>query len=632
MATLTVGSGKDTLALLVSEDAWNGNAQFTISVDGKQVGGTLTATALRSAGQSQLVNVMGNWSGAHSVSVSFLNDAWGGTAATDRNLFVNSAAIDGTAIPGGSLSFYSAGAQGFAFTGPADVLDLHISEDAWQGDAQYTVQIDGKTVGGVRTATASHAAGATQDVAIGGSWGSGAHTVGVTFINDAWGGTSSTDRNLYIDKVTYDGRTVSGTPAALGMNGTANFAVPSVTPPPVTAPTGGTFAPSARGGSLLPAGYLSTSGSQIIDASGNPVRIASIGWYGTDGPAGSALQGLWKTSYGIILQSIKEGGFNTVRIPWSNADLNTPFAGTNQLGGVDWTQNADLKGLTTLQVFQKIVGAAGKLGLKVIFDHHTDDGSGGQQPNGLWIDKGPGTDGTDGAGVTGTVDAARFKADWVTFAKTFAGNSTVIGFDLDNEPTAQRANWGAGGPTDIQQMYTDVGNAVQAADPGALIIAEGLITPDGNGYPQILTGVKDHPVTLNVPNKVVYSVHDYPAEIGGQKTDASGPAAIQAMTDHWGFLVKQNVAPVWIGEMGSNMTSSGSKIWAATLLDYMNGKDGAQGGPTFTGNQQPISGSWWNAGSEGGGGNPDGNQYAWGLGNYKPEQQAITDQMLFKPN
>ena len=203
--------------------------------------------------------------------------------------------------------------------------------------------------------------------------------------------------------------------------------------------------------------------------------------------------------------------------------LDAPFAGTNETGGVDWSQNADLKGLTSLQVFQKVVAHAGKIGLKVIFDHHTNEGSGGQQPNGLWIDKGPGTDGTDGAGVQGTVDAARFQADWVRFAKTFAGNSTVVGFDLDNEPLAQRATWGGGGPGDIHQMYTDVGNAIQAVNPGALIIAEGLITATGNGYPQLLTGAKDNPVVLGTPNKVVYSVHDYPAEIGGQAGDCVRP-------------------------------------------------------------------------------------------------------------
>ncbi|MBN8899278.1 MAG: hypothetical protein J0H35_14060, partial [Rhodospirillales bacterium] len=35
---------------------------------------------------------------------------------------------------------------------------------------------------------------------------------------------------------------------------------------------------SSGSASLLPTGYLSTQGSQIVDASGNPVRIASIGW------------------------------------------------------------------------------------------------------------------------------------------------------------------------------------------------------------------------------------------------------------------------------------------------------------------------------------------------------------------
>jgi hypothetical protein len=44
-APVTVGSGPDTLDLKVNEDAWNGDAQFTVSVDGRQIGGTLTAQA-----------------------------------------------------------------------------------------------------------------------------------------------------------------------------------------------------------------------------------------------------------------------------------------------------------------------------------------------------------------------------------------------------------------------------------------------------------------------------------------------------------------------------------------------------------------------------------------------------------
>ena len=230
-------------------------------------------------------------------------------------------------------------------------------------------------------------------------------------------------------------------------------------------------------------------------------------------------------------------------------------------------------------------------------------------------------------------------------AKTFAGNSTVAGFDLDNEPTqASPITWGDGGPTDIHKMFTDVGNAIQAVDPGALIIGEGPqnynttfsgnnTAPEGD-----LTQAAVNPVSLNVANKMMYSVHEYPNEISAIPND-TGASAIQRMNNAWGYLVTQNIAPVWIGEMGSNMTSSDSQAWAQTLVDYMNGKDAAQGGPAFTGKQQGIGGSWWNIGWEGGapgtgagGGVPDGNQDAWGIGNYRPLQQAVTDQMLFKPS
>ena len=398
----------------------------------------------------------------------------------------------------------------------------------------------------------------------------------------------------------------------------------------MTSASGKTYSPSGRGGALLPAGYLSTQGSQIVDAGGHSVRIASIGWYGTDGPAGYGLQGLWTVRYQSILDSIKADGFNTVRIPWSNVNLDVQPRNIPSTGTIDFQANPDLVGLTTLQIFQKVVAYAGRIGLKVIFDHHTDDGSGGQQPNGFWIDKGPGTDGTDGAGVQGTVDAARFQADWVRFAKIFAGNSTVIGFDLDNEPHG--VVWGGGGPTDIHKMFEEVGRAIQAVNPGVLIIGEPSqdykgITPEGN---VTLANITRLPVRLSIPNKMVYSVHEYPIEIGGG-APVSPAEVVRRMNLAWGDVVSHHIAPVWIGEMGSNMTSADSKVWAKTLLDYMNGKCGSQGGPAFTGNQQPISGSWWNIGSEGGHGNPDGNQTQWGTGHYKPEQQKVTDQMLFKP-
>ncbi len=229
-APVTVGSGTDTLALSVDEDAWMGDAQFTVSVDGSQIGSTQTSTAIRSAGQTQTFDVMGDFApGNHTVSVDFLNDAYGGSSTTDRNLYVSGATIDGTSISNSALSLLNNGSQAFNFNdavpATSDTLDLHVSEDAWEGDAEYTISVNGVTIGGVHTAIASHAAGATQDMSLAGNWGTNP-TIGITFINDAYGGSATTDRNLYVDGATYDGQAINGAPATLLRNGNATLAPP----------------------------------------------------------------------------------------------------------------------------------------------------------------------------------------------------------------------------------------------------------------------------------------------------------------------------------------------------------------------------------------------------------------------
>ncbi len=110
--TMNVGTGSDTLVLKLSQDAYNGDAQYTISVDGKQIGGILTAHSSHKDGVSDIITVNGDWAaGDHKVSLNFLNDAFGGTAATDRNLYLDGATYDGAAVSGGKLSLMSSGAQ-----------------------------------------------------------------------------------------------------------------------------------------------------------------------------------------------------------------------------------------------------------------------------------------------------------------------------------------------------------------------------------------------------------------------------------------------------------------------------------------------------------------------------------------
>ena len=107
-----------------------------------------------------------------------------------------------------------------------DRLVLRISQDAWRGDAQYTVSVDGRQVGGVLTAKALHASGASEEVVLAGDWAAGAHRVEVKFLNDAWAGTPETDRNLYLDGASYNGSDIHGVKAVLLSTGdVASFTV-----------------------------------------------------------------------------------------------------------------------------------------------------------------------------------------------------------------------------------------------------------------------------------------------------------------------------------------------------------------------------------------------------------------------
>jgi aryl-phospho-beta-D-glucosidase BglC (GH1 family) len=390
-------------------------------------------------------------------------------------------------------------------------------------------------------------------------------------------------------------------------------------------PVGSTSSAASTTGALLPSGYLTTSGNQITDLAGNPVRLACVGYF-APGDITADVQGM------------VAAGFNCLRYPWYDATMSSNLATADQ-----------------------IAMAASAVGLKVILDHHGNEVPGannGYLPypcNGLPFDTGPGTDGTDGCGDTGTISRAQYVQDWTTVAQHFAGNPTVIGCDLTNEPhlapaywstNPGGATWGDGSATDLRAIYEQAGDAIQSVNPGVLLIAEGIINFTStllDGSPLVTAGgdltlAGSMPVSLNIANQVVYSIHDYPATIGGTSPD-SGAAHVQEMNTNWGYLVSQNVAPVWIGEMGASLDdagpdSTGSQLpdeqaWASTLVSYLNGQQGSAGGPTFSGSQQGISTSWW-AWGDLTGESPDGTLDS--NGNLRPQQSAVYSQLQYVPS
>jgi Ca2+-binding RTX toxin-like protein len=195
-ASISLGSGSDTLVLRISQDAWQGDAQYTISVDGKQIGGTLTAKALHSSGQSDTVTVKGDWAvGPHNVVVTFLNDAWGGAAGSDRNLYVDGATYNGAAVSGAVQPLYSNGTAGF------QVSDATAIPGAVAGVTRSGTGGADNLVGGAGDDQLSGNGG--NDVLVGGAgrdtiWGGGgADTITGGLDADRLSGGSGADRFVF---------------------------------------------------------------------------------------------------------------------------------------------------------------------------------------------------------------------------------------------------------------------------------------------------------------------------------------------------------------------------------------------------------------------------------------------------
>jgi endoglucanase len=366
--------------------------------------------------------------------------------------------------------------------------------------------------------------------------------------------------------------------AAAGVAALLAGTVLAVTRAPASAAVPGAAQPAAGG---VGAGYWHTSGNQILDAAGNPVRIAGVNWYGFETPDEVA-HGLWAQDYHAIVNDIKSLGYNTIRIPFSNQMVEDPIVPQN-LSFYNSTGpiNTDLKGLNSLQILDKIIAYAGQAGLKVILDDHRSEAGESAEANGLWY--------------TSTYTSQDWVNDWVTLAKRYAGNPAVVGFDLRNEPHtpagdsyAQGATWGTGDPgTDVRLAYEQAGNAILAADPGALVFCEGVSeNPNSSGgfdstwWGGDLAEAGQFPVVLSSPGHVVYSAHDYGPSLFQQTwfNSSTTPASLDAVWNKfWGYLYAQGTAPVWVGEFGTDNTAAdvsgttpGSQgQWFASLVSYL---------------------------------------------------------------
>jgi aryl-phospho-beta-D-glucosidase BglC (GH1 family) len=321
--------------------------------------------------------------------------------------------------------------------------------------------------------------------------------------------------------------------------------------------------------------YLHACGKSILDLQGQAVRISGINWFGLETPS-FAPHGLDVRSCEDMMHQMRQLGFNTIRLPFCGAMFE---AGSTPIG-IDFTRNPELVGCDGLGIIDKIVEWAQILGLRIILDHHRSDAGFGPNSNGLWY--------------TDSYPEPAWIAMWLMLAERYAGNPTVIGADLHNEPHGP-ATWGSGEQlTDWRLAAERAGNAILKINPDWLIIVEGVEKAQSGFYwwGGNLSNAGAFPVRLDIPGKLVYSAHDYPSSIYHQPwfDHSSYPRNLAALwSRHWGYLVRQNIAPVFLGEFGSKLVTRCDRQWLTELVRFLN-SNGAMAGNSPG---QGVSWAWW---------------------------------------
>ena len=155
----------------------------------------------------------------------FTPTAHQGAAGTTTTTHVTLGVTEGHATSSASASIVT---QATAPASAVNQISVDLSEDAYLGDAKGTIAIDGVTIGGVQTITASHALGQSERFTFTGNFGTGPQAVSVAFTNDAYGGSGASDRNLYVNAIALNGQTAAHSAASLYTDTSAKF---TLTPP-----------------------------------------------------------------------------------------------------------------------------------------------------------------------------------------------------------------------------------------------------------------------------------------------------------------------------------------------------------------------------------------------------------------
>ncbi len=340
---------------------------------------------------------------------------------------------------------------------------------------------------------------------------------------------------------------------------------------------------------------LSTKGPKIIDNVGNEIILKGINWWGINGShipysnehsKGTNTHaipfGLHVQKLDTIIHAIKQAGFNTIRLPFSNQMLYDTTKTRSEWVG----PNSNLVGLTPLEVMDTIIQKLTDQGLFVLLNNHstTTHWCCNYDFNGLWYGK--------NAFYSQTTED--WISDWKMLANRYRNNPLVIGADLRNEvrplrrnglPLPKNPNWGRKNKRDWHLAATQAGNSIHLVNPNWLIVVEGINARvhflSQLSFPHLKHVVKK-PIKLKNPNKLIYEVHNYSfswikANILFEKRQVKyGNVDSKKRRDefekNWGFVLNpnfKNCAPVILGEFGCSSLGNDTELWLKDLTEFV---------------------------------------------------------------
>lgn len=332
-----------------------------------------------------------------------------------------------------------------------------------------------------------------------------------------------------------------------------------------------------------------TKGRQILDAKGFPLKLASLNWYGasdTDFVPG----GLEVQHRDAIAALIRDLGFNSVRLPYADEIVvNNPVIEPSVIAAnLDLFSNSDLSdghsSVRALDVFHAVVESLTAAGLLVIVNNHITQATWccGINPCDLswkndWF----------GADMLCTVSQTEelWIRNWETVMAPLVSNPLVMGADLRNEV---RGLWGTMHWGEWANAAEKAAERLLAMNPEWLMFVEGISSAND------LSGVRKRPVKLSVPGRVVYSSHVYKWSGWGSLKPFSGRTYedfAATMWRNWGYLLTEEIAPVWVGEFGTpDAPSEGDQNYWCHLMRYLRAVDASWG--YWALNARKATGEW----------------------------------------